>query len=273
MLSPCPPLHALALKTAGSGRILELALAGPHPCRVRDPAGLGLVHFQALRTALGPGPVRLAAHGASRTRAWLEAWDTRLQGPLPALQWSCTRDLARSACAYPGLATGLAALAGRFGLRHGPLDPEQSAALTLRLYGHMEAWNGLRAAWRQPAPLIYLAGPVRGDGSGACLRFNQARMLRLAQWVQGLWPEATLLVPHGAFAFLDESRDPGRWVRDRAMAGCERLLARSDALVLCGTPSPGMLREQALARELGLPVFQMPGWDPYETSCPSSARA
>jgi hypothetical protein len=263
MPSPCLPLHALALKPAGPGRILELALAGPCPFRVQDPAGLGPAHFQALRAALGPGPVRLAAHGASRIRAWLEAWATRMQGPLPALQWRCTRDLARAGCAYPGLGTGLAALAGRFGLRYGPWDPEQAAAITLRLYGHLEAWQALRAAWALPAPLIYLAGPVRGDGTGACMRYNQARMLRLAPWVQGLWPEATLLVPHGAFAFLDESRDPGRWVRDRAMAGCERLLARSDALVLCGPPSPGMAREQALARELGLPVFQMPGWDPY----------
>jgi len=88
-------------------------------------------------------------------------------------------------------------------------------------------------------------------------------MLRLAQWVQGALPEASLFVPHGNFAFLDESEQPGPWVRDRAMRGCERMLSRCDALVLCARdPSPGMLREWALARELGLAVCHAPGWDP-----------
>jgi hypothetical protein len=98
-------------------------------------------------------------------------------------------------------------------------------------------------------------------------------MLRLAQWVQGALPNATLFVPHGNFAFLDESRDGTGWVRDRAMRGCERMLSHCDALVLCAREfSPGMARELEVAQDLGIPVLQVPGWDAFPGGAAQTAQ-
>ena len=94
------------------------------------------------------------------------------------------------------------------------------------------------------------------------MRHNQVQMMALAQWAQGVLPQATLFVPHCNFAFLDESRDPSGRVRELAMRGCEQMLSRSDALILCGD-SPGMRREKEIALRRGMPVFQVPGWDPF----------
>jgi len=284
-----PPLFALDFETTGlsprADRVLEVGLAGPRPYQalVRDagPASAaalavhGITEAEAraggvpgraalagLLDALGPGPVRIAAHSAGFERGFLEAWAGRNGWSLPEIQWVCTLDLARGQCAYPGISRRLEALAWRFGLEHGPLHRAPAdAALTLRLLGQLEAWGAVAAALGGRQALVYLAGPVRGDGTRAAIRRNLEHMLRLAQWAQGTLPDAALFVPHGNFAFMDES-GPGPWVRDRAMAGCERVLSRCDALVLCARePSPGMVREWALARELGLPVFQVPGWD------------
>jgi hypothetical protein len=191
--------------------------------------------------------------------------DTPAGRTLPEIQRTCTVELARSLCPDPSLSMALEPLARRLGLRHGSLHGAPAeAALTLRLHAALQAWAEVKAALDGSAPLVYLAGPVRGDGSQACLRFNQDQMLLQAQWAQSVLPQATLFVPHGNFAFLDESLDPSGSVRQLALRSCLQVLARCDALVLCAAePSPGMLLEQELARQLGIPVFQAPGWDPF----------
>jgi hypothetical protein len=86
-------------------------------------------------------------------------------------------------------------------------------------------------------------------------------------------PQAALFVPHGNFSFLDESGDPSGQVREQALRSCLRVLSRCDALVLCAAePSPGMLLEQDLARRVGLPVFQVPGWEPFVAGGASPAE-
>lgn len=267
------PTFALDFETTGpdprSDRVLEVGLAGPHPyhAMVTDA---GARVFAGLLAALGPGPVRILAHNAGFERSFLQAWADRLGRTLPEIEWICTLAQARGLCPDPSLGKGLEPLAARLGLGHGDLHRAPvDAALTLRLHGSLQAWAGVQSALGRGAPLVYLAGPVRGDGSRACMRFNHARMLAQAQWAQGVLPRATLFVPHGNFAYLDESEPSGR-VRELALRGCLQVLSRCDALVLCAAePSPGMLLERQLARNLGLPVFQVPGWDPE----PAARRA
>jgi hypothetical protein len=189
------------------------------------------------------------------------ALDFATTGPSPRLDQ--VLELARSLCPDPAIAKGLAPLARRLGLRHGaPHQAMADAALALRLHRVLEAWERIQRALGQAEALVYLAGPVRGDGTRACMRHNQSQMRLLAQWAQGVLPRATLFVPHCNFAFLDESRDPEGLVRGLAMRSCEKVLSRSDVLVLCADePSPGMVRETQVAVQLGLPVFQVPGWD------------
>jgi hypothetical protein len=215
--------------------------------------------------ALGAGPVRIASHNGSFERGFLEAWAGKLGRALPEIQWVCTLDLARSLCPDPAISKSLGPLAKRLGLRHGALHRAMAdAALTLRLHSALKAWERIQSEQGLADALFYLAGPVRGDGTRACMRHNQLQMLVLAQWAQGVLPRATLFVPHCNFAFLDESRDPNGLVRDLAMRGCEKVLSRSDVLVLCADKlSPGMVRETQVAMQLGIPVFQVPGWDPF----------
>jgi hypothetical protein len=110
--------------------------------------------------------------------------------------------------------------------------------------------------------VLYLAGPLRGDGTPGAIRHNQKRMEAMARQLQALLPWAVLVVPHGNFSFVDESGSQGLGARARVLLACERLLLRCDGLILCGqTLSPGMVREQAVARKAGLPMIQIPGWD------------
>ena len=293
MTTPDPtPLFALDFETTGLDprldQILEVGLAGPRPfhalvadARPSSPAAQsvhgitreelrragrpGAQVFAGLMAALGPGPVRILAHNASFERSFLLAWADRLGRTLPQIQWLCTLEQARGLCPDRSFSKRLEPLAARLGLGHGDLHRAPADAdLTLRLHASLQAWAAVQSALARDTPLVYLAGPVRGDGSQACMRFNHDRMLAQAQWAQAVLPQATLFVPHGNFAYLDESEPSGR-VRELALRGCLQVLSRCDALVLCAAePSPGMLLEQQLARNLGLPAFQVPGWDPEQ---------
>jgi DNA polymerase III epsilon subunit-like protein len=286
------PLFALDFETTGLNarfdRVLEAGLAGPRPFHalVSDAgpsspgalathgitegeaqrAGLpGVEAFLGMLEALGAGPVRIASHNAAFERGFMEAWAGRLGQALPEIEWVCTLDFARGLCPDPSISKNLEALARRLGLRHGALHRAMAdAALTLRLHPVLQAWETIRAELGQTDALIYLAGPLRGDGSHDCIRHNQIQMMLQAQWTQGVLPQATLCVPHCNFAFLDESRDPAGRVRELALRGCEKLLARSDSLILCGDVlSPGMMREREVALQMGIPIFQVPGWDAF----------
>jgi len=289
------PLFALDLETTGLSprfdHVVEVGLAGLRPfdavvsdARPSSPgaqaihritpeelqrSGIpGAAAFEGLLEALGNGPVHISAHNASFEQGFLEAWAYRLGLRLPEIDWVCTLDLARSLCPEPSVSKGLEALAWRLGLQHGALHrAPEDAALTVRLHAILQAWEKVKATLGQEPFLVYLAGPVRGNGSQACMRFNRNQMMLLAQWAQGVLPKATLFVPHGNFAFLDESRDPNGQVRELAMRSCEQVLSRCDALVLCASElSPGMLQERNVAQQLGIPVFQVPGWDAFQTA-------
>ena len=125
------------------------------------------------------------------------------------------------------------------------------------------------AAWMVPAVLLltyggiplvlYLAGPLRGDGTPGAIRRNQVRMMARARLIQELLPQAVLVVPHGNFSYIDEAGPGGLQVRARVLEACERLLLRCDGLVLCGSIlTQGMLREKAAAEQAGLPIVQLP---------------
>lgn len=286
------PLFALNFETTGlnphSDRVLEVGLAGPRPWNAlvsdagpSSPGALaahgvteadarkyglpGAEVFLGMMEALAPGPVRIASHNAAFERSFMEAWAGRLRQALPEIEWVCTLDLARSLCPDPSISKSLGTLARRLGLRHGALHRTKAdAALALRLHPVLQAWETIRAELGQTDALLYMAGPLLGDGSHACIRHNQVQMMLQAQWAQGVLPQATLFVPHCNFAFLDESRDPAGRARELAMRGCERILSRSDVLIVCGSAlTPGMMREKEVAMQLGLPIFQVPGWDAF----------
>lgn len=122
-----------------------------------------------------------------------------------------------------------------------------------------DPWRELQARFGQGSWVLYLAGPLRGDGSPEAIRRNQVRMLARARLVQDLLPSAVLVVPHANFAFVDESGPGGLGVRARVLDACEALLLRCDALVLCGGElTSGMAREKAAAEKAGLPVLVLP---------------
>lgn len=122
-----------------------------------------------------------------------------------------------------------------------------------------DPWRELQARFGQGSWVLYLAGPLRGDGSPGAIRRNQVRMLARARLVQDLLPSAVLVVPHANFAFVDESGPGGLGVRARVLDACEALLLRCDALVLCGGElTTGMAREKAAAEKAGLPVLVLP---------------
>ena len=95
------------------------------------------------------------------------------------------------------------------------------------------------------APLVlYVAGPLRGDGSARAICHNQAQMARSL-------PRGKLLL----------AGDDGLAVRAQVLRDCERLLLRCDGMILCGEQlSPGMAQERAVAERAGLPILQVPGW-------------
>ncbi|HWQ10464.1 MAG TPA: 3'-5' exonuclease [Holophaga sp.] len=286
------PTFALDLETTGldphRDGVLEAGLTGAraYDCLVSDappsaPAARaahgitpqmarrlgkpGRVVLSELLDVLGPGPVKLVAHNAAFDRSFLEAWAGREGLRLPEIAWTCTLTEARELCPSAAVSRSLGSLAGRFGWHTERLHRARAdAALALRLHGALSAWRDIRNRLDGAPRVVYLAGPLRGDGVPRSIHHNRERMLALAQWVQGVLPEATLVVPHGNFAFLDESGDRGLEVRERALASCARLLERCDALVLCGELSPGMVHEREVAERCGLPWFAAPGWDPPE---------
>jgi nucleoside 2-deoxyribosyltransferase len=122
-----------------------------------------------------------------------------------------------------------------------------------------DPWRELQARFGREPLVLYLAGPLRGDGTAQAIRANQVRMMARARLIQDLLPRAVLVVPHGNFAYVDESGPGGLGVRARVLEACERLLLRCDGLILCGTViSAGMARELAVAEAAGLPVVQLP---------------
>ena len=122
-----------------------------------------------------------------------------------------------------------------------------------------DPWGELQARFGQGPWVLYVAGPLRGDGSPEAIRANQARMMARARHLQDLLPQAVLVVPHTNFAFVDESGPGGLGVRARVLEACERLLLRCDGMILCGlTLSPGMARERAAAEKAGMPIVQLP---------------
>jgi hypothetical protein len=57
------------------------------------------------------------------------------------------------------------------------------------------------------------------------------------------------------------------------MRGCEQVLSRCDALILCASElSPGMRHEMEIAGKLGIPTFQVPGWDAFQTATDSQVE-
>lgn len=120
-------------------------------------------------------------------------------------------------------------------------------------------WDELRRRFGRGPWVLYLAGPLRGDGTAEVILANQMRMMARARLIQEFLPEATLVVPHGNFAFVDEAGPGGLAARAKVLADCERLLLRCDGLVLCGRErSPGMIHEEEVARRAGFPVVRLP---------------
>lgn len=131
--------------------------------------------------------------------------------------------------------------------------------LTTHAALHRDPWRELQVRFGREPLVLYLAGPLRGDGTPGAIRRNQVRMMARARLIQDLLPLAVLVVPHGNFAFVDESGAGGLGVRARVLEACERLLLRCDGLILCGTElSPGMVLEKATAERAGLPIVQLP---------------
>jgi hypothetical protein len=130
--------------------------------------------------------------------------------------------------------------------------------------GGTAGWDELRRRFGRGPWVLYLAGPLRGDGTPEAILANQVRMMARARLIQEFLPEATLVVPHGNFAFVDEAGPCGLEARAKVLSDCERLLLRCDGLVLCGRErSPGMVHEEEAARRAGLPVVRLldpPTW-------------
>lgn len=222
---------------------------------------------------LGPHPVRIVAHHAAFDRDFLEAWAQRERLTLPPIQWECTRQRAQRLLGEAPLGHGLGDLATALGWAPAPRHRAAAdVALTIRLNAELMAWEALQSQLRDQSPVLYLAGPLRGDGTPEAIRANQAAMLLRARWVQAVLPKATLVVPHGNFAYVDESGPRGMQVRSQVLASCERLVRLSDALIQNGeTVTEGIRREREAAQALGLPIHVMPGWDGVPTAATSAA--
>lgn len=246
---------------AASGEALRVHGLDPALCRRRGRPSTAVL--DKLLAALGPGPVEIVAHNADFERAFLEAWAHRLHRPLPAIRWLCTYREARRLVGKAPFRLRLGDLAGLFGWRTGTLHRAgDDAALAERLWHALQAWGAIQETLRGKAPVLYVAGPLRGSGTPEAIAHNQTAMGNLCRWIQALLPQSVLIVPHLNFGFLDESGPEGLGVREGALRACEALVARSDALLLCGAPlTEGMARERAVAEAHGLPVLEGPGWD------------
>ena len=247
LVADAPPASLAALRVHGLDPVL---------CQVRGRPSREVLG--ELIGRLGPGPVEIVAHQTQFERGFLEAWARREGSALPEIRWSCTLEQVRALAPDAPFRYRLGELASVLGWDVSGLHRAGAdAALARRLHEAREAALG-------PDPgLVYLAGPLRGDGSVEAIRHNQAAMTRLCRWAQAVLPRAVLVVPHLNFAYLDESGPQGLEVRARALRACERLVARCDALVLCGQElTEGMRKEQLVARACGIPGFQVPRWDP-----------
>ena len=283
------PRFYLDFETTGlsptTAQVLELALRGA-ACLDRlvsdaPPASLEAFHVHGispwlcqcegrpsrmvlaeLLTTLGPGPVEIVAHNAPFERGFLEAWAQREGMRLPDILWTCTLEASRRLMIRAPVNHQLGSLATSLGwcaegLHRAAADTE----ITVRLHEALKAWESLKTALGPDPGLVCLAGPLRGDGSPEAIAHNQGAMKVLARWAQAVLPSATLVVPHLNFEFVDESGEGGLAVRAQVLRSCERLVARSNALILCGPPTEGMQREKAVANGMGIPVFSVPAWD------------
>ncbi len=215
-----------------------------------------------LLTALGPGPLEIVAHNAPFERGFLEAWAQREDLRLPDILWTCTLEASRALMPKAPVNHQLGSLISSLGWRaEGLHRAGVDAELTIRLDEAQQAWRQVKTALGPNPGVVYLAGPLRGDGTPGAIAHNQASMGLLARWAQAVLPTATLVVPHLNFTFVDESGEQGLAVRSRVLRSCERLVARSDALVLCGQPTAGMEQERQVADFMKIPVFSVPGWD------------
>ena len=299
-LPSSPPRFHLDFETTGlspaTAEVLELALRGPacldrlvsdaQPpspeafrvhgispwlCRWKgSPSREVLVD---LLNALGPGPVEIVAHNAAFERGFLEAWAHREGLELPPITWNCTLAASRRLLPKAPLNHQLGSLAASLGWRtEGLHRAATDTDLTVRLRGALEAWEHVKEALGPQPGLVYLAGPLRGDGSPEAIAHNQVAMRTVSRWAQAVLPAATLLVPHLNFAFVDESGEGGLAVRSQVLRSCERLVSRSDALILFGPPTEGMRREQDVALGMEIPTFTVPCWDPLPL-CREAAEA
>ena len=97
--------------------------------------------------------------------------------------------------------------------------------------------------------VIYVAGPFRGPNAWVIEEnIRRAERLALEVWRLG----AACICPHSNTRFFQGAAEDAVW-----MAGDLEFIRRSDALLM--TPdlqqSSGARAEEALARELGIPVF------------------
>ena len=206
--------------------------------------------------------MEIVAHHAAFERGFLEAWAARLGRALPEIRWTCTWTWARRLVGKAPFRLRLGDLAGIFGWQTGTLHcAGDDAALAQWLWESLQPWETIQTRLGASRHVIYVAGPLRGDGRIESIAHNQEAMRGLCRWIQALLPDAVLVVPHLNFAFLDESGPGGLEVRQRALRACEALVARCDALLLCGGPTEGMLREREVALVHRLPVLEAPGWD------------
>lgn len=262
LVSDAPPSKAAAQRVHG---------LAPEQLKAQGRPGrevlLELLHL------LGSGPVRIRAHHAAFDRDFLEAWAQRERLTLPPIQWDCTRTRAQRLLGEAPLGHGLGDLAAALGWAPGPRHRAgRDVALTIRLHAELLAWEELQAHYRDLAPVLYLAGPLRGDGSPEAIRGNQAAMLVRARWVQAVLPKATLVVPHGNFAYVDESGPRGLQVRSQVLASCEKLVRLCDALIQNGESiTEGIRREREAAQALHKPIFVMPGWDGVPSAATTAA--
>ncbi|MBI3130196.1 MAG: 3'-5' exonuclease [Acidobacteria bacterium] len=262
LVSDAPPSKAAAQRVHGLSQ---------EQLKAKGRAGREAL-LELLRV-LGSDPVRVVAHQAVFERDFLEAWAQREGLALPPIQWDCTFVRARQLLGEAPIGHGLGELATALGWAPAALHRAgPDAALTRRLDESLRAWEALQARFQGQAPVLYLAGPLRGDGSPEAIRANQAAMLVRARWVQSVLPKATLVVPHGNFAFVDESGPRGHQVRSQVLASCEKLVRLCDALLQNGEAvTEGIRREREAALAHGLPILVVPGWEGGAAAASSAA--